>query len=262
MNIATLMKIINDIHQWRSACQHIPAGMSVGLVPTMGNLHKGHQALIKLSQLHNDITVVSSFVNPTQFDQKEDYIHYPKTPEQDRLLCQQCAVNYLFLPSEETMYPNSYEIQVKESKDSLLMEGKFRPGHFDGVLSIVLKLLNIFSPTRAYFGEKDYQQFLLIKKMAQSFFIKTDIISCPIIRDDHGVALSSRNHRLSKHGYQQLKLFRRLFTATSDASQLTSMLKEHNIIIEYIEDVQSRRFAALRIEGIRLIDNTPIPEEN
>src|SRR5262249_39761740 len=159
--------------------------------PTMGHLHVGHLSLCHRAKIENDVTVVSIFINPTQFNEANDFKSYPRTLEQDKTLLMEADIDYVFVPETEAIYRDNYEMVVSESLLSTCLEGEFRPGHFNGMLTVVLKLLNLIHPTRAYFGEKDYQQLLLIKKMVEAFFLPIEIIGCPILRDTDGVAFSS-----------------------------------------------------------------------
>ncbi len=171
---------------------------SVGFVPTMGALHEGHISLIKRSVKENAKTIVSIFVNPTQFLEGEDLDKYPRKLDADIKICELAGVDCLFLPDKQSIYEKD-EILIKAPKiKGYILEGLKRPGHFDGVLQVVLKLLNLTKPTNAYFGKKDAQQLFLIQQMTKQLFIQTDIIPCEIIRQSSGLALSSRNVYLSE----------------------------------------------------------------
>lgn len=165
---------------------------TVGFVPTMGALHNGHISLIKKAREENDIVIVSIFVNPTQFLPGEDLDAYPRKDEADKKICSMCKVDYVFMPDITTMYGKE-EVLVKAPNNSYVLEGKTRPGHFDGVLQVVLKLFNLVQPTNAYFGKKDAQQLSLIQQMVKNFFLPINIVPCEIVREDDGLALSSRN---------------------------------------------------------------------
>jgi len=176
---------------------------SIGLVPTMGALHSGHKSLIERSKKENDITVVSIFVNPTQFLQGEDLDKYPKKFDADKKICELCGVDYLFFPNANDIYSED-EVLLKAPKyKGFILEGERRPGHFDGMLQIVLKLFNIINPTNAYFGKKDAQQLILIEQMIQNLFLDINIVPCDIVREDSGLALSSRNSYLD--GIQKIQ---------------------------------------------------------
>ena len=170
---------------------------SVGFVPTMGALHEGHLSLIKKSVEQNDHTIVSIFVNPTQFLPGEDFSKYPRRYEADKKICELAGVDILFMPTPDAMY-HADEVLVKAPKaKGYILEGHFRPGHFDGVLQVVNKLFHLTKPTRAYFGKKDAQQLYLIQQMVRDFFFDIEIVPCDIVRDPDGLALSSRNVYLS-----------------------------------------------------------------
>jgi pantoate--beta-alanine ligase len=172
-------------------------GQSIGLVPTMGYLHQGHLSLVQQSKKENDITVVSIFVNPTQFGPHEDFDRYPRNLERDEQLLMEMEVEFVFYPGLKEIYPRGFATYVEVEKLGQVLCGKSRPSHFRGVTTVVLKLLNIVSPTRAYFGRKDAQQAILIKKMVRELNLEVMIETLPIVRDPDGLALSSRNAYLS-----------------------------------------------------------------
>lgn len=169
----------------------------VGLVPTMGALHAGHAALVKRSVSENDATVVSIFVNPTQFNDQNDLVKYPRTLDADCRVLEDCGTTFVFAPSVEEMYPQPDTRQFSYAPLDTVMEGAFRPGHFNGVCKIVSKLFDAVTPERAYFGEKDFQQLAVIREMVRQMNYSLEVIGCPIIREEDGLALSSRNKRLS-----------------------------------------------------------------
>ena len=170
---------------------------SIGFVPTMGALHAGHVSLVKYSVKENGATIVSIFVNPTQFNDKEDLNKYPRTLEADCKLLEKEGVNLVFAPAAEEMYPAPDTRQFSYPPLDVVMEGAFRPGHFNGVCQIVSKLFDAVQPDRAYFGEKDFQQLAIIREMVRRMNYKIDIVGCPIVREADGLAMSSRNMRLS-----------------------------------------------------------------
>jgi len=172
-------------------------GKSIGLVPTMGALHKGHTSLIELSAKNNDITIVSIFVNPTQFGANEDLAKYPRRLKTDAELCAKAGANIIFAPEPQTMYPSPLQTFVHNPGLEHLYCGKYRPVHFAGVLSVVAKLFNIALPNRAYFGEKDFQQLHLIKKMVYDLNFPIKIIGAKTIREKNGLAMSSRNEYMA-----------------------------------------------------------------
>ena len=189
------MHTCHNLAQWRAYRSGINTE-SLGFVPTMGNLHDGHLALVKQAKAENDHVAVSIFINPIQFNDSEDFASYPRTLEQD-LAALEGLADAVFCPSEELLYPTSHSTIVEVTKLSDILQGEVRAGHFRGVATVVTKLLNIVRADRAYFGLKDYQQVTVLKRLAQDLFIDTEIIACPTIRDSDGLALSSRNQRLS-----------------------------------------------------------------
>ena len=205
-----VLKTIEELQEIRKSING-----SVGFVPTMGALHNGHISLIKKAREENDIVIVSIFVNPTQFLPTEDLDAYPRKDEADKRICQMCKVDYVFMPEISTMYSQE-EVLVKAPNKSYILEGKTRPGHFDGVLRVVLKLFNLVQPTNAYFGKKDAQQLSLITQMVKDFFMPINIIPCEIIREDDGLALSSRNIYLNPtQRHEALLMSKALYMAGS-----------------------------------------------
>ena len=184
------MQVLKTIEELQKIRKNIVG--TVGFVPTMGALHNGHISLIKQARSENDVIIVSIFVNPTQFLPGEDLDAYPRKDEADKKICQMCKVDYVFMPEISTMYGKE-EVLIKAPNKSYILEGKTRPGHFDGVLRVVLKLFNLTQPTNAYFGKKDAQQLSLIMQMVKDLFLPINIVPCEIIREDDGLALSSRN---------------------------------------------------------------------
>ncbi|MAT22174.1 MAG: pantoate--beta-alanine ligase [Rhodobiaceae bacterium] len=190
----------------------------VGFIPTMGNLHEGHLSLIrKIRDYGATKTIVSIYVNPKQFGPGEDYAEYPRTPDEDIKLLEKLNVDCVFCPSDEEIYPPNAESQVMIDNLSLMHElcGKYRPGHFDGVLLVVNRLLNIIQPNIAIFGQKDYQQYVLIKNMVQQLFLSTEVLMAPIIRENDGLAMSSRNSYLnSNQRSKALHLYKSLISTS------------------------------------------------
>ena len=200
------MKVINKTSDLQAIIEQFKNdGKSIGLVPTMGALHKGHLSLVKNSISNNDITVVSIFVNPTQFNNPNDLASYPRTVEKDLELLQTVGCDVVFAPEADDIYSQSetdsrFEFDF-EGLDKV-MEGKFRPGHFNGVVQIVSKLFDLVRPNRAYFGEKDFQQLAIIRLMTRRYNLPIEIVPCPIVREDSGLALSSRNSLLKDNEKQ------------------------------------------------------------
>ncbi len=205
------LKIIHKISQIREITKNL--NVSVGLVPTMGALHSGHASLIEKSVKDNGFTIVSVFVNPVQFGINEDFDKYPRTLENDAQLCEKLGADVVFAPSVDEMYQDTRELTLVCPPYSAINKlcGKSRPGHFDGVATVVSKLFNITKCTRAYFGQKDAQQLFIIKKMVKDLNFDIEIVPCPIIRESDGLALSSRNSYLDENARKEaLKLSRAL----------------------------------------------------
>lgn len=254
------MKLCRSIADWR-ALRNALGSRTLGLVPTMGALHAGHLSLVQRSKQENAATVVSIFVNPTQFDQAEDLDRYPRQTEHDLALLQDAAVDAVFLPAREEIYPDGFRYRISESELSRRLCGARRPGHFDGVLTVVMKLLNIVHPTRVYFGEKDYQQLLLVRGMTQAFFMDMDIVACPIVREPDGLAMSSRNQNLDAAQRQLAPSFHQVLRESKDTDNAHARLQQLGFDVDYVEDFNGRRMAAVRLGSTRLIDNVVIEEQ-
>ena len=257
------MQIVETIEEWQHIRKQIQTQnpeYSIGLVPTMGNLHAGHTSLLTRSKKENDLTVLSIFVNPTQFNDKADFSRYPKTLKSDLEIAKSIGVDYVFLPNEDRMYPDGYRYKVTEQDFSRLMEGAHRPGHFDGVLTVVLKLFNLIAPHKAYFGEKDRQQLLLIEEMVKALFLKIKIISCPTIRDENGLALSSRNQFLSLENKLLAAKLSETLKINAPCNQIISNLSDYGFEVDYVQDYGQYRFGAVKIQSVRLIDNINLLE--
>ena len=243
------MKVIHTIEDLQAGLSVLKAqGKKVGLVPTMGALHAGHASLVKRSVNENDVTVVSVFVNPTQFNDKNDLVKYPRTLEADCKLLEDCGATLVFAPSVEEMYPEPDTRQFGYAPLDTVMEGAFRPGHFNGVCQIVSKLFDAVKPHRAYFGEKDFQQLAIIREMVRQMKFDLEIVGCPIVREEDGLALSSRNARLSSDERETAlnisrTLFKsRTFAATHSVSETQKMVEDAiaaapGLRLEYFEIV-------------------------
>lgn len=193
------MKIINNIAEIKEIVKAAKTeNKTIGLVPTMGYLHEGHISLANMSIKQNDITIMSIFVNPTQFGPNEDYDSYPRDLERDAALAEKAGVDYIFAPAANEMYQDNYSSFVDVEKITDHLCGASRPGHFRGVATVVLKLFNISEADNAYFGQKDYQQVLVIKRMVSDLNVNINIVMCPIVRESNGLAKSSRNTYLTK----------------------------------------------------------------
>lgn len=195
------MKVIEKTFEVTGAVSLLESqGKTVGFVPTMGALHEGHLTLVRRCAAENDVCVVSIFVNPTQFNNKHDLETYPRNLEADIKLLQSAGCDVLFAPSESEIYPEPDTKRFDFGTLDKVMEGAYRPGHFNGVAQVVSRLFNIIKPTRAYFGEKDFQQLAIIREMVKQYNVPVEIVGCPIAREESGLALSSRNQRLSAEG--------------------------------------------------------------
>lgn len=254
-----MTKIFDSIEQWREFRQQDSfQNKSIGFVPTMGNLHNGHKSLLQRSAQENDITILSIFINPTQFNNPNDLKNYPRTFTADVDLAKEAGVNFILAPEYNTIYPDNYRYKVTENDFSKQLCGKHRPGHFDGVLTVVLKLLNLVKAHHAYFGEKDYQQLQLIKEMVAAFFIDTKIIPCKTIRNENGLALSSRNNLLKPEHQTIAAKFYELLNSHNSLAEISQSLTNHGFIVDYIEEHNGRRYGAAFLGDVRLIDNIEI----
>ncbi len=193
------MEIIEDINKMHKLANVLRIkGETIGFVPTMGYLHEGHTSLLEAAKKGSKKVVMSIFVNPIQFGPKEDFEKYPRDFEHDYEIAENFGVDVIFYPKKEEMYKKNFSTFVNVENLSNIMCGIYRPGHFKGVCTVVLKLFNIVNPHKAYFGQKDYQQLVIIKKMVEDLNLNIEIVECPTIRDNDGLALSSRNKYLSK----------------------------------------------------------------
>lgn len=228
---------------------------TLGFVPTMGGLHEGHLALVQRAREENDKVAVSVYLNRTQFNNPEDFEKYPAVFEDDLRALEALGVDAIFAPSYEEMYPDDYRYKISESELSTELEGEHRPGHFDGVLTVVMKLLMAADATRAYFGEKDWQQLKLVMGMVDAFFLPVEIVPCPTIREESGLAMSSRNRRLSEVGFEKAARFNQILNTAESESAAVSALNAEGFVTEYVADRENRRLGAVVLEGVRLIDN-------
>jgi pantoate--beta-alanine ligase len=282
------MEIFKEIEPLKAYLRSKKTGQfSVGLVPTMGALHAGHLALIQESRAENDITVCSIFVNPTQFNNPADLAKYPRLPEEDSGLLEQSGCNVLFMPDNIQMYPSSSDLKLDFGQLDKILEGKFRPGHFSGVGLIVSKLFNIVQPDKAYFGQKDFQQFAVISKLNEELSFGIVLKAVRIMREEDGLAMSSRNLRLNaqerKHAlifYQSLLYARKALKEGREWKEIESEVKARfeilpEVKLEYIslanrknlnplENVRMLNEAVILIAGyvgeVRLIDNILLEE--
>mgnify|MGYP001010920228 CR=1 FL=1 len=258
-----MTKIIKSVLEWKNVhSSNKLFRKSLGFVPTMGALHDGHVSLFRKSIEENECTVVSIFVNPTQFNDPDDLQNYPRVIEEDLKILEASGVDYLFYPAYKEIYNDSYRYRVCETMFSKHLCGEFRIGHFEGVLTVVLKLLNIIKPSKAYFGEKDFQQYKLIDDMTKALFIDTEIVSCPIIRDKDGLALSSRNLLLTEEERKLVSNFPRILNSGKSYIEMKLELEVLGIKVDYIEEYAGRILGAINIGKVRLIDNVPLQNTN
>ena len=234
-------------------------GRSIGFVPTMGALHRGHASLVERCRRENEIVVVSIFVNPSQFNDPKDLERYPRTLGCDLRLLESLGADDVVVPSASELYPEGYRFRVECDERYRVMEGTHRPGFLQGVMTVVLKLLNIVRADRAYFGEKDYQQLMVITDMVRDCFIPTEIIGCPTVRCESGLAESSRNALLSSESVETAASLFRVLTTAVNPAEASAMLEARGFRVDYVEEHWGRRFAAAFLSDVRLIDNVPIP---
>ncbi len=278
------MKVISKTQAMQDLCRKWRmAKKTIGFVPTMGALHEGHLELVKTSKKENQVTVVSIFVNPTQFGPSEDFLRYPRTLEKDKALLKPLEINAVFAPNKREMYPHGFSSQVKVS--GKLVEtlcGPLRPGHFDGVATVVVKLLEITQPTRLYLGQKDAQQAAVLKHVIKDLNIGVKPVICPTVREHDGLAMSSRNLNLTLNGrktapilYRALKVGKSIVDlGENDTSKVLKEIKkvilnEKKFKLQYLEAVESETLESLKhvkrgrtlvalaayLDNVRLIDN-------
>ncbi len=289
MSSSTSPQLVTSPEALRSELNAVRrAGRRIGLVPTMGALHEGHLSLVRAARAECDFTVVSIFVNPSQFGPNEDFAKYPRTLENDMALLADCGADLVFAPSNDAVYRPSHDTWVEVGAAAKPLEGVCRPGHFRGVATIVLKLFNMVQPDAAYFGQKDYQQALVIRRMTSDLDLPVTVRVCPIVREADGLAMSSRNRYLSPAARQRaLALSRSLQRATDLAAngersaQVIAAEMRHIIntvedaridyiavvdpdTLEPLETIADRALAALavKIEDTRLIDNCLLDTES
>lgn len=279
------MKVINSIQQLRKLLhQHERHHRTIGFVPTMGFLHEGHLALVKRARKENDIVVMSIFVNPTQFGPGEDFETYPKNEQRDLGLAAEAGVDIVFMPTTMEMYPRSIDIHVTPGSQAEALCGKSRPGHFDGVLKVILKLFNIVDPDQSYFGMKDAQQLAIIETFVEDFNFKTTIERVPTVREKDGLARSSRNVNLSSKErseapvlFEALQVGEKMFRKQKDVEaiehEVANMIEyKSSGIVDYVTllaypslkpyTVEAHEVilaCAVKFEKARLIDNIIFP---
>ncbi|MHB8334009.1 MAG: pantoate--beta-alanine ligase [Acidimicrobiales bacterium] len=278
------MHRVVDIEQWRRLAEHQrAAARRVGLVPTMGALHRGHQSLVEAARANGDYVIMTIFVNPRQFNDPNDLRAYPRTPETDRDLAESIGVDALVEPTMAEMwpaYPDPTPTTVSVAGLGDVLEGDGRPGHFDGVASVVAKLAIVTGPSRIYFGEKDFQQLAVVRRMVLDLGLDVEVVGCPIVRDDDGLALSSRNVRLDVHARTRALALNRALTLASEldgpASAMRAVMRATmeaaDVVVGYAEVVdpatlqplddgatgRARALVAGVVDGVRLIDNRAV----
>ena len=282
-----LFKKIKEIRSFLKELRRNESNLSVGFVPTMGYLHKGHMELVKLSKLQNEVTVVSIYVNPLQFGVGEDYERYPRDLKRDLAMCEEAGVDVVFAPEDQEMYPELPKVKIDIPGLTDRLEGAYRPGHFNGVAIVVLKLLHIVQPDRAYFGEKDYQQLKVVERLVKDLSLPVEIVPVPTVREEDGLACSSRNVYLSPEErqsasaiYKSFLLAQKLFqSGNTNANVLKEAIRDfllkhpHVRKIDYVEVTDKelnpvekvregdRILVALYVGNTRLIDNWRLGHE-
>ncbi|MGC8677859.1 MAG: pantoate--beta-alanine ligase [Hydrogenobaculum sp.] len=250
------MDICKDISCVRAFIKGIKQQFkTIGFVPTMGYLHEGHMSLVKASKEMCDITVVSIFVNPKQFGPKEDYGKYPRNLERDLGLLEEAKVDMVFIPDVDTIYPEDFSTTISIGSLANVLEGAFRPGHFDGVCTVVVKLFNIVKPDKAFFGEKDYQQLKIIQKLVKDLNLDIDIIPIPTKREEDGLAMSSRNTYLNQDERRRASSIYSFLLKAKEAFE--SGIKDTDKIIEYAKAVLD----VDAVDYIKIVDKETLEEK-
>jgi len=246
------MRLIDSISDIKAVIKAQKSmGKTIGLVPTMGYLHEGHMSLVNMSVQHNDFTVLSVFVNPVQFGPNEDFERYPRDIDRDIKMAETAGVDVVFSPSVSKMYPDGYKTYVEVEGITNILCGRTRPGHFKGVTTVVNKLFNIVQPDRAYFGQKDAQQVVVIKKMVKDLNMNLEIVTCPIVREKDGLAMSSRNVYLSGEERKSALILSKSLFEAEELIKKGKTGKEN--ILKYITDrIKSEKSA--QIDYIEIIN--------
>jgi len=248
------MKIFKNISELKDVLfKERSAGKSVGFVPTMGALHKGHVSLVEKAVGENGIVVVSIFVNPTQFNDKTDLKNYPRTPKKDIEMLEKAGAHYIFMPDEHEMYPEPDTRQFNFGLLEKVMEGAHRPGHFNGVAQVVSKLFYIVEPHRAYFGQKDFQQLAIIRQMVKQLNLAVEIISCPIVREPDGLAMSSRNLLLEPEVREAAPI---IYKTLAEASGKVNYLSVNELAVWVEENINKNPY--LSVEYFSLADSSTL----
>lgn len=253
------MHVSISLAEWRTRRRAMDAG-TMGFVPTMGALHRGHASLVERCRAENDVVAVSIFVNPSQFNDAADLERYPRTLDQDLALLKSLGTDEVIVPTASELYPSGYRFRIEPHKKDLVLEGAYRPGFLQGVMTVVLKLLSLVAPHRAYFGEKDYQQLRVVTDMTREFFLPAEIVGCPTVREKSGLAMSSRNMLLSPEAREKAPYLFRALTTALDCTKVMADLEARGFAVEYVEERWGRRLAAVYLDGLRLIDNVPMDQ--
>jgi pantoate--beta-alanine ligase len=254
-----MIEVVTDVASARARMAALHReGRSIGFVPTMGALHEGHLSLIRRARNENDRVVVSIFVNPTQYDDPADLERYPRTLDADLERAEAAGADIVFHPAAAEVYRDGYRYRVTERELSRELEGRHRNGHFDGVLTVVLKLFTVIGADRAYFGEKDWQQLELVRGMVDALFIPTEIVGCPVVREPDGLAMSSRNVHLSPSERRLAPVFHRVLSGGGAPSEMIAELEGAGFEVDYVEYRGGRVLGAVRIGNVRLIDNVAV----
>lgn len=243
-----------DAVEWRRSLN----GARLSFVPTMGALHEGHMSLVARAREDGAQVIVSIFVNPTQFNDPKDLQRYPRPLEQDIAMLEAAGVSAVFLPHPQEIYSDGYRFEVREKALSQVLCGPRRPGHFEGVLTVVLKLFQMVRPDRAYFGEKDYQQLRLIQDMTKAFFMDVEVVPVETMREPDGLAMSSRNMLLTPENREKAPVMYRALKNAKDIPSAIAELEHVGFRVDYVEEHWGRRFAAAFLGDVRLIDNVAL----
>ena len=250
------MLTVNTVKELKSAVKSArEAGKSIGLVPTMGALHEGHKSLVDRCRKENDVVVVSVFVNPTQFNNKEDLRTYPRTEEADKALLEAAGCDVVFMPSVEEVYPEPDTRVFDLGPVAEVMEGPMRPGHFNGVAQIVSKLFMMVEPDRAYFGEKDFQQIAVIRRMVDDLGMGVNIVPCPVIREENGLARSSRNTLLTKDEHDIAPNIYRIMKESKELYPAHPVDVVHDYVVEKINAVDG-----LEVQYFSIVDGDTLAD--
>lgn len=250
----TKMELIQTVQELRSKLDVLrKEGKTIGLVPTMGALHAGHASLVKRAVAENDVVVVSDFVNPTQFNDADDLVKYPRTLDADCRLVEACGADFVFAPAVEEIYPEPDTRTFSYPPFDTVMEGKYRPGHFNGVCQIVSKLFLIVEPVRAYFGEKDFQQLAVVREMVRRYPFGVQVVGCPIVREADGLALSSRNTRLGEAGRRQALQISKTLSASVEYAKGHTLAETKGFVEQAVGEAEG-----LRLEYYEIVDGNTL----